>query len=281
MELDFLQKQDMQSVADQIITLSVTYGMKVIGAIVILVLGWMVAGWVSRRITKVMQNNTRVEKTLVFFFASLARYAILAFTIIGVLNQFGVQTASLIAVLGAAGLAIGLALQGTLSHVASGVMLLIFRPFRIGDYIEVAGLNGTVKKLILFMTELSTPDNVQILIPNGKVWDQSIRNYSFNTERRIDMVVGIGYGDDINKAMKTLGDLVAKEGRVLQDPEPMIAVHALADSSVNMLVRVWCKSGDYWPLKFDLQKDAKEALDNAGIEIPFPQRTVHLLKDAS
>ena len=262
--------------ADTLVVLISTYGLSVIGAIVILIVGWIAAGWISGAIGKAMERTGKVEVTLQGFVRSLVRYGILAFTIIAVLNQFGVQTASLIAVLGAAGLAIGLALQGTLGHVAAGVMLLLFRPFKVGDYIEAAGIAGTVKAITLFTTELATPDNVKIVVPNGKLWDQAVVNYSGHSTRRVDLVMGIDYSDDIATAEKTILSTIAQDPRVHQDPAPFVAVSELAASSVNFVIRIWCDAGDYWGLKFDMTRKLKENFDAAGLSIPFPQQTMHI-----
>ena len=271
--------ENSQQYVDTLIELGTIYGMRVIGAIVILFIGWFIAGRVGKYVERIFSRMKRVDPTLSQFFSSMARYAIMAFTLIAVLNQFGVQTASLIAVLGAAGLAIGLALQGTLSHVASGVLLLIFRPFKVGDFIEVSGHMGTVKRLSLFMTELAMTDNVQILIPNGKVWDQAMKNYSANPTRRMEFILGIGYGDDMDKAIKAVNAVLKKEKRLLEDPATLVAVNSLGDSSVNLVIRAWAKKEDFWDTKFAIQKALKEAMDKAGIEIPFPQRTVHLINE--
>ena len=192
-----------------------------------------------------------------------------------VLSQFGIETTSLVAVLGAAGLAVGLALQGTLSSVAAGVMLLIFRPFKVGDYVEVAGKAGTVDALTLFVTELNTPDNVHIIIPNAEVWGTAVVNYSYNSTRRVDLIMGIDYGDDIDKAMTAINAEIAKDNRIHQSPEPFVAVTELADSSVNLVIRVWCDAGNYWGVKFDLTKAFKQRFDADGISIPFPQTVIH------
>ena len=210
------------------------------------------------------------------FFGSLVKYVIIAITIIAVLNRFGVETTSLVAVVGAAGLAIGLALQGTLSNVAAGVMLLLFRPFKVGDYIEAAGLAGTVKSISLFVTEMATPDNVQIIAPNAQLWGAAVKNFSFHETRRVDLLIGIAYEDDIDKAMAAIHAVVGADSRSHDDPAPMVAVAELADSSVNLTVRVWCQAGDYWGLKFDLTKAVKERLDAEGITIPFPQVQTHV-----
>lgn len=224
---------------------------------------------------KKMLNKKDVDQTVVNFLGNLVRASILIFTVLLVLAQFGVQTASLIAVLGAAGLAIGLALQGTLSNVAGGVMLLFFRPIKIGDFVEAGGHAGVVKAVNLFTTELSTPDNVQIILPNGSVWGGAIKNFSFHDTRRVDLVMGIAYEDDMDKAMGVMQAVIGADTRSHKDPAPMIAVSELADSSVNFVVRIWCDSGDYWPLKFEMTKAIKEAFDKEGISIPYPQQVVH------
>lgn len=253
-----------------------TYGLNVLGAIVILVIGLIFAGWAQRTTRKALSKVNRLDETLRVFFASIVKYLIIILVILAVLNQFGVQTTSLIALVGAAGLAIGLAVQGTLSNVAAGVMLLIFRPFKVGDYIDAGGQAGTVRELGLFLTELNTPDNVRISVPNGSIWGSAIKNYSFNPTRRVDLLVGIAYEDDIDKAMASISAVITGDERTHKDPEPMIAVSELADSSVNLVVRIWCDAGNYWPLRFDMTKAIKERLDADGITIPFPQRDVHI-----
>jgi small conductance mechanosensitive channel len=273
-----------QSFADvwvMVMTLVTTYGLSVIGAIVILVIGFVAAGWVRGSVDKSLSRFKKVDETLRSFFSSLAYYAVIVFTIIAVLSQFGVETTSFIAVLGAAGLAIGLALQGTLSNVAAGVMLLLFRPFRVGDYVEAGGLAGTVKGVSLFITELATPDNVQIIAPNAQLWGSAIKNYSFHPTRRVDIVLGIAYEDEIDKALAAIVDEASKDSRVNADPAPMAAVTDLGDSSVNFVVRVWCNAADYWELKFDLTKNLKNRMDAENITIPYPQRTVHMAATAA
>ncbi len=258
-----------------------TYGLSVIGAIVILIVGFMIAGWVKSAVSKALSKVEKVDETLRSFFASLAYYAVVIFTVVAVLAQFGIETTSFIAVLGAAGLAIGLALQGTLSNVAAGVMLLLFRPFKIGDYIEGGGLAGTVKGITLFVTELATPDNVQIIAPNSQLWGSAIKNYSFHPTRRVDLVIGIAYEDDIDRGLAACVDEVKKDSRVLADPAPMAAVTDLGDSSVNFTVRIWCNAADYWGLKFDMTKNLKNRMDAENISIPYPQRMVHTAAPAA
>ncbi len=266
---------------DMAVALVTSYGINVIGAIVILIVGWIAAGWCSRAVARLLSRSDKVDAMLSGFFASFVRYGILAFTVIAVLSRFGVQTASFIAVLGAMGLAVGLALQGTLSNVAAGVMILLFRPFKVGDYIDAGGISGTVKSVTLFATELSTPDNVQIIAPNGQVWNTAIKNYSFHETRRVDFLFGVGYEDSIDSAMELIMGCAKADERVHTDPEPMVAVGELADSSVNIILRVWCASSDYWGLKFDLTKTIKQRLDAEGISIPFPQRQIHVVQSSA
>ncbi len=240
----------------------------------ILIVGFLLAGWAKRFITEKAFDHEELDDTLFTFVGSIARYAIIAFTIIMVLARFGVQTTSLIAVIGAAGLAIGLALQGTLSNVAAGVMLMMFRPFKMGQFIEAAGHAGTVKEVNLFTTELATLDNVQIIIPNGAIWSGSIINYSHHDTRRVDLVFGVSYGSDLKVAEAALKAVIDEDDRVLDEPQPFLMVTELGPSSVDFTLRVWCDSADYAPLKFDLTRRAKEALDDAGVDIPFPTTTV-------
>ena len=201
----------------------------------------------------------------------------LVVVLVAALGIVGIQTASLLAVFGAAGLAVGLALQGTLSNFAAGVMLLLFRPFHVGHYIEAGGTAGSVVAIGLFVTTLNTPDNVQILVPNAAVWGGTIKNYAANETRRNDLTVGISYADDIGRAIKIVLDVLAADSRVLAEPASLVAVSELADSSVNLVVRPWCKSADYWAVRFDLLRLIKEALEQGGVSIPFPQRDVHIV----
>jgi small conductance mechanosensitive channel len=265
-----------QESVDRVIELITTYGMNVLGGLIILIVGWIAANWIGGMTSRMLGRSKRVEPTLQGFLSSLVKYAVLAFVIIAVLNQFGVQTTSLIAVFGAAGLAIGLALQGTLSNVAAGTMLMIFRPIKVDQYVEVAGQAGTVKSISLFATELATPDNVQIIIPNSAVWGSSVLNYSHHATRRVDFLLGISYEDDIDKAMGVAQKVVEGDSRSHKEPEPQIVVGNLGDSSVDIIVRVWSDAADYWSLKFDLTKAFKQAFDENGITIPYPQRDMHV-----
>lgn len=244
-------------------------GMRVLSAALIMIAGWMIGNaarnWVYR--------FKKLDETLSLFLGGLIKYAILAVAIITVLGQFGVQTASLLAVLGGAALAIGLALQGTLSNVAAGTMMLILRPFKVGDYISFAGTGGTVKNLGLFGTELATPDNVYIFAPNSQIWGNEIFNFSRNLQRRQDIKVGISYDDDINKAFKTIEKVLQDDDRIIKDVEdkkPQVMVDTMGDFSINLIVRFWSLNSDYWALRWDVTKAIKEQLDKDGITIPFP-----------
>jgi small conductance mechanosensitive channel len=264
-----------QDLVGPLVELVSTWGLQVIGAIAVLIVGRIVCG-VLRRATRRGLERSSVDSTLVPFLSSAVYYLALTVVVLAVLNLFGIQTASVIAVLGAAGLAVGLAMQGTLANFASGVMLLVFRPFKVGDYVEAGGTAGSVKEIGVFSTVLHTPDNVKITVPNSAIYGSTIKNYSANDTRRNDLVIGISYGDDIAQALETIRKVLASDSRVLEEPEPVVAVAELADSSVNLVVRPWCRSSDYWPLRFDLTQGLKEALEAAGCSIPFPQRDVHV-----
>jgi small conductance mechanosensitive channel len=206
----------------------------------------------------------------------LASWALIIFVVIAALGQLGIQTASFVAIVGAAGLAIGLALQGSLANFAAGVLILIFRPFKVGDFVEVAGVSGAVQNIQIFTTELHTPDNKKVIVPNGGVISGNITNYSANNTRRVDLVFGIGYSEDIDVAKTLLQTVLAAEPKVLQDPAPTIGVVELADSSVNLVCRPWVNTADYWDVYFNVTEAVKKALDAGGISIPFPQRDLHL-----
>jgi small conductance mechanosensitive channel len=264
----------MQSVTDQLLVFVTKYGLSIIGAILILLLGRIAAGLGSRMVKRVLEKS-KTDPAIVSFVGSLTYILILIVAVLAALAKFGIQTASFVAILGAASFAIGFALQGSLANFAAGVLILIFRPFKVGDYITGAGEAGTVRDISLFTTILSTPDNVKVMVPNGKLFGDIIKNFSANETRRVDMVIGIGYGSDIQKAHDVVAGLLEEEPRVLSDPAPQIAVSELADSSVNLVVRPWVNNADYWPVKFDLTRKIKEAFDANGIEIPFPQRVIH------
>lgn len=247
----------------------------VLAAIVILIAGFIVAGWVRRRIEAISKRSARLDDTLFGFLGNIARYTVLLFTALFVLNTFGVQTTSFVAAIGAAGLAIGLALQGTLSNVAAGVMIILFRPFKLGDFVEVAGAMGTVKDITLNTTELASITNVQIIVPNSEIWNQVITNYSVYDTRRAEWTFGVGYGSNLAEAERVIRDTILSDERSKTEPEPFIQVNNLGESSVDFLVRVWVSSADHFQYQADMKRKVKEALDANGIEIPFPARTLY------
>ncbi|MCB1668061.1 MAG: mechanosensitive ion channel [Porticoccaceae bacterium] len=251
------------------------YGWKILMALVIFIVGRMVARWM-RNFTEKMLKKQAVDEAIQHFVSALVYYILFVFVVVAALGQLGIQTASFVAIIGAAGLAVGLALQGSLANFAAGVLILLFKPFKVGDFIEAAGTSGVVKKILIFTTELHTGDNKKVIIPNGAVSSGTITNYSANDTRRVDLVMGIGYDDDIDKAKRVLEEVVAADARVLKDPAPTIAVVELADSSVNFVVRPWVNSGDYWGVYFGLTEAVKKRFDQEGISIPYPQRDVHL-----
>ena len=250
-------------------------------AAAILVVAFWLSGLVKSRIVALGLKYEDLDDTLFSFLASLARYAVLAFAVIFVLGRFGIQTTSLVALIGAAGLAIGLALQGTLSNLAAGVMLVAFRPFKLGDFINAAGHTGTVKQITLFTTELATLDNVQIIVPNGDIWSSAITNYSIYETRRCDMVFGVSYDSDLKKAEKIIASIIDKEERAHADPAPFIKVTNLGDSSVDFTVRAWCDRGDFFDMKCDITRAVKDAFDKGGIDIPYPTQTLISKSDAA
>ncbi len=269
--------EDARVLLDFLIEKGVEWGINIISALIILLIGLFIAGRIKAAVRNVLNKTDRVDPMLTGFLSSLVYYAALAIVLIMVLGSFGVQTTSLAALLGATGLAIGLALQGTLSHVASGVMLLAFRPFKTGDYVNAAGVEGSVRGITIFTTELATVDNKKIIIPNGKIWDDTIINYSANEIRRLDMVFGISYDDDIGKAKDIIRSIIAADDRIHNDPEPLIEVDALNDSSVDFTVRIWLAGSDYFGVKWHMNHKVKEAFDENGITIPYPTAT-HIQK---
>ncbi|WP_299607501.1 mechanosensitive ion channel domain-containing protein [uncultured Tateyamaria sp.] len=246
----------------------------VLAAILILIVGWTVAAWLGRRVTRIGLGSAHLDDTLFNFLGSIVRYVVLGFTFLIVLNTFGVQTTSVVAAVGAAGLAIGLALQGTLSNVAAGVMLILFRPLKIGDFVDVAGKMGTVRDVTLNFTELADLGNAQVIIPNSEVWGNVITNYSIYPTRRAEWTFGVGYGVNLKDAEQVIRDTIMADDRSKSEPEPFIQVNNLGDSSVDFLVRVWCDSADYFQYQADMKRKVKEALDDAGVDIPFPTRTL-------
>ncbi|ARN74580.1 mechanosensitive ion channel family protein [Oceanicoccus sagamiensis] len=255
--------------------LIVTYGVQLITALAIFIIGKWLARAIANAITNSM-NKKNVDKTISNFVGSIIYTALFAFAIIAALGQIGIETASFVAIIGAAGLAVGFALQGSLSNFASGVLLILFRPIRSGDFVEAAGEMGVIDEVGIFSTKMKTGDNKVIIIPNSNIMGGNITNYSMEATRRIDLIVGIGYDADIRKAKHVLEEIINNESRVLKDPAVTIAVAELADSSVNFVVRPWVNSADYWPTKFELLETIKLRFDQEGISIPFPQMDVHL-----
>ena len=252
----------------------------VLGAVIILIVGRWLAKFVSKLIGEAL-IRAKLDPTLTNFIKHLCRIAILVFVVIAAMGVLGIDTASFAVVIGAAGLAIGLALQGSLSNFAAGVLLVIFKPFKVGDFVELAGKMGTVKEIQIFNTIINSPDNVRIIIPNGQVTGTNIMNFTVNGTRRIDLVIGVSYEDDLKKTHDVIEKIITGDDRVLKEPAYTIAVSELADSSVNFVVRPWVNAVDYWAVRFDLIEKIKLALDKNGITIPFPQRDVHMKNEAS
>ena len=267
----------MEDLFSKVWELLTIYGLKVIAAIAVFIIGRWIAKMLTSLSEKVM-NKRQVDSTIVSFVANLIYIALLVFVVLAALGQLGIQTTSFIAVIGAAGLAIGLALQGSLSNFAAGFLMIIFRPFKVGDFIDGAGVAGTVEAIQIFTTQLLTPDNKTVIVPNASLTAGNITNYSAKGTRRVDLVMGIGYGDDIDHAKKVIMGVLAKEERILKDPATTIAVVELADSSVNFAVRPWVGADDYWDVYFNLTENIKKSFDAEGISIPFPQRDVHIYK---
>jgi small conductance mechanosensitive channel len=260
---------------ERLVEFATVYGLKVIGAILILIIGRIMAGILRRAVRKIL-TRTNTDRSIVSFVGSLVYALVIVFVIIAVLQKFGVETASLVAVLGAATFAIGFALQGSLSNFAAGVMILLFRPYKVGDFIDAAGVMGSVKDIKLFTTILATPDNIKIIVPNSKIFGDTIKNITAYDTRRVQVEVGISYDSSIQKAFDVIMNLIKTDPRILTEPAPVIAATALGDSSVNVVIRPWVKKEDYWDVYFDLTRKIKETLDENGIVIPFPQRVVHM-----
>ncbi|WP_306046041.1 mechanosensitive ion channel family protein [Nioella sp. MMSF_3534] len=246
----------------------------VIAAILLLFAAFIIGGWARRKIVKIALEREELDDTLFTFLGNLLRYVVLILAVVVVLNTFGVQTTSLVAAIGAAGLAIGLALQGTLSNVAAGVMIILFRPIKLGDFVTVSGVSGTVKDISLNTTELATLDSVQVIVPNAQVWGSVITNYSVYDTRRAEWTFGVSYGSNLATAEQVIRDTILSDPRALPEPEPFCQVNNLGDSSVDFLVRVWCASSDKFSFEADMKRQVKEALDRAGIDIPFPTQTL-------
>ncbi|QKU90172.1 small-conductance mechanosensitive channel MscS [Vibrio cholerae] len=257
--------------------LLIQYGVNVISAILILFIGNLVVKGVAGSVANVLKKK-EMDKAVVDFIHGLVRYTLFIIVLIAALSRIGVQTASVVAVIGAAGLAVGLALQGSLSNFAAGVLIVAFRPFKSGDYVEIGGVAGSVNSIQIFQTVLKSPDNKMVVVPNSAVIGGAITNYSRHETRRVDMVIGVSYKSDLQKTKRVLRETLEKDPRILKDPDMTIGVLTLADSSINFVVRPWCKTSDYWAVYFDSMQAIKEALDANGIEIPFPQMDVHLNK---
>jgi small conductance mechanosensitive channel len=270
----------MQSVSEQTIIFLTTYGLNVLGAVIILIVGWVVARFGQRVIRNLLQRS-KVDEAVISFTGSLIYFLILTFAVLAALAKFGVQTTSFVAVIGAAGFAVGFALQGSLANFAAGVLILLLRPFKAGDQIIGAGEAGTVKEITLFTTVLVTDDNVKILVPNGKLFGDVIKNSSAYDTRRVDLQVSLGYGTDVEKALGVISDVLKLDARILPDPAPEISVSELADWRVRFVIRPWVKKEDYWPVRFDLNRRMKESFDKHGIEIPFPQWAMPMVSAAS
>jgi small conductance mechanosensitive channel len=266
---------DLDSLWQSLVNLGATWGIRIIGVVVALVLAFLISGWLRRALIRSLERRN-FDLTLTRFFGALVRYAILVAAIIGCLGVFGIQTASFAAAIAAIGLAVGLALQGTLSNFAAGVMLLIFRPFNVGELIRVAGQLGTVDALQLFTTDLKTLDNRKLVVPNSQIFGAVIENLTCHPTRRVDIPVGVTYSADVDETRRVLEQVPAKVEQVLPDPPPQIFLHQLGASSVDWQVRVWCKTEDYWDVHQAVVRSTKQALDEAGLSIPFPQMDVHL-----
>jgi small conductance mechanosensitive channel len=257
---------------DAFLVVIATYGLKVIGAIIILIVGWIVANITYKAIHRAGVRARRIDQTITTFAASGAKYVVIIFTLVAVMGSFGIQTTSFVAVLGAAGLAIGLALQGTLSHVASGLLLVIFRPFRVGDVIEAGGVNGTVRSITLFVTEIDTVDNIHVVVPNGLIWSGTMKNFTRNATRRLELKFLLSYIDDATVALKMVHEIVARDDRVLEDPPPQIGLQSFADVGITVVAQVWVLHANFQAVQFDLNRAVKEAFDAKGVTMAFSQR---------
>ncbi|KIO36231.1 MULTISPECIES: mechanosensitive ion channel domain-containing protein [unclassified Shewanella] len=267
--------ENLDKYIEQAPELIVTYGLQVIFAIVIFFIGKYFAK-VAKNLTTKLMNKRKIDKTVVSFVANMAWALVFVFTVIATLGQIGVQTASLVAVIGAAGLAVGLALQGSLSNFASGVLMVLFRPCRVGDYIEAAGIAGTVDEITIFSTKLRTPDNKVIVAPNSSIMNGTITNYSAMETRRIDLVIGVSYDADLKQTKDVLKQVLDNNAHILKDPGYTVALTELGDSSVNFVVRPWVKGSDYWPARFEILEQIKLALDENNIGIPYPQMDIYV-----
>jgi small conductance mechanosensitive channel len=264
-----------QEVLNRVYSMLAAYGLRILGALLIFLIGRWVAKFVSALAAKAMRT-AKIDATLIPFLENLAFSTMLVFIVIAAVAAAGVPTTSVIAALGAAGLAVGLALQGSLANFASGVLLLVFKPFRIGDFVEIGGAKGTVQAIHIFNTVLNSPDNIRIVVPNAQVTGGSILNYTINGTRRIDLVVSVSYSDDLRKARRVFESVLAQDNRILADPAPVVAVSKMGESSIDFVVRPWVNVADYWNVYFDLTEKLKVAIEEHGMTIPFPQRDVYI-----
>jgi small conductance mechanosensitive channel len=274
-QLKFIIMENFEFNVESITTLAITYGLKLLLAILTLIVGLWVIKLIMRTMGKAMERRN-IDVTLRQFAHSVLGILLKIMLIISVISMVGIEMTSFVAILAAAGLAVGMALSGTLQNFAGGVIIVLFKPFKVGDFINAQGFTGTVREIQIFNTIIKTTDNVTVIVPNGPLSTNAVTNYSLEAQRRTEMVFGIGYGDDIDKARDIIKALIAADARILQDPEPFVAVTELADSSVNITVRLWAASSDLWGMRFDFIENVKKAFDREGISIPFPQRDVHV-----
>ncbi len=266
---------DWAGLAAQAQALGVEFGIQAIVAVLIFYIGRMIARIISRGMRNLMRKQ-EVDKILESFVSNLVYWLLMTFVIIAAINQLGIQTTSLIAIMGAAGLAVGLALQGSLSNFAAGVLIVLFRPYRVGDFVEAAGISGSVEQVQILTTILKTPDNKKIIVPNSSIMGSIITNFSANETRRVDLTFGVSYSDDLDKVRSILEEITGADERILKEPECVIKVHQLADSSVNFVCRPWVKTSDYWAVYWDLTEKVKKRFDQEGVSIPFPQQDVYI-----
>ncbi len=271
---------ELNSIIDLVVAQIVAWTPRILGALAVLLLGWIFAGW-ARGFTRRALGRSTVDAALIPFVSGVVYVGTIVMVAVTAVGTLGVSASSFVAVIGAAGLAIALAFQGTFSNFAAGIMLLTFRPFQSGHFVEVAGQSGTVKEIGIFASTLATPDNVQIQVPNSEIFGNTIKNFSANDIRRIDLVVGVGYDDDLGTAVRVCQDVIAADPRVLSEPEAVVAVHEMGDSSVNLVVRPWVATPDYWATRWDLTRALKEQIEAAGCSIPYPQRDVHLFQEGA
>lgn len=274
-----LEKIDLDALYERLTEILGAYGLQVVGALIVLVVGLVLARVLPRSVRKLCKRTDTIDDTLTLFFENVTKVLVVAITFLIVLQQLGVQITGLLALFGALGLGVGLALKDTLTDLADGIILLVLRPFSVGDFIDVGGTAGTVTEIGFFAVRLLAPDGTFVLVTNSRVWGNVIHNKSVNPTRRADLVVGISYDDDVDEALELIRSIVEGEPRVLTDPEPLLAVESLGDSSVNLLIRIWMKTSDWWATQLDLRKQIKQKLDEAGFELPFPQRDVHIITE--